>query len=160
MKNFYKILLISISLITFNATADMYVGGGIYSANVNEGQLDDSDTVPAFFFGWKPIDFLAVEAGYYKLGDFSSNLVSMEANAYTVAAVGSIPLWVIDFYGKIGLAAVDYDINNLGDTKTDPFFGVGGAINLGDSIDIYAEFIRFETEVDIDIIGVGIRYQF
>ncbi len=166
MKNMCKVSLIFLSLFTFNVSADIYIGGGIYTSEIDETldsiNIDDSDTVPAIFVGWKPMKFLAIELGYYDLGEYSTNLFTGDATAYTLGVVANVPLWVLDVYAKGGLAVVDYDLplNTESESESDPYYGVGAAINLGSSIDLYAEYLVFDSGINVDMIGVGIKFQF
>jgi hypothetical protein len=175
MKSFYKALFMSSSLFAFNATADMYIGGGVYASNVDQSirgnSLDDDDTVPALFVGWKPVSFLAVEAGYYDLGEYSVTVsdgnakITGDADAFTVGVVGILPIWIVDVYAKAGFAYVDYELSALQQftddgSSTDAYGGVGVNINLGGAVDIYAEYLVFDSEIEVDMLGLGVRLQF
>ncbi|MEH6651321.1 MAG: outer membrane beta-barrel protein [Motiliproteus sp.] len=152
-----------------NAQADdWYIGGGIYSASAEVGTLDESDTVPAFFVGYNFYDgtllMLSVEGGYYDLGKVSSDGNTAEASALTAAGVVSIPFTsIFEFYGKAGVAQVDVKATgavNIDDKSTESFAGVGFGLDILDTIDIYAEYLSFDTAFNSDVVGVGIRLDF
>lgn len=148
------------------AQADMYLAGGAYATSVDTlvaaNDINDSDVAPAIFLGWRPIELLGVEAGYYDLGNFSAPLVDVEAHAFTVAGLVSLELGPIGAYVKGGLASTEIDVNNASDSSTDPFGGVGITIDLMDKLYVYAEALRFtnDADVDVDVIGGGLRFAF
>ena len=72
----------------------------------------------------------------------------------------SVPLWIMDFYGKAGVAFWDYDGRNFDADGEDLYFGLGAAFNIGSSLDIYGEWVRFDQDAEIDALGVGVRWTF
>ena len=153
-----------------NAQADgLYIGGGVYSAQIDSAAIDESDTVPAFFIGYYLIDrnliMLSVEAGYYDLGEASSGGLHAEASALTLAGVATLPITsLFELYAKLGVAQVDITTSgtdfNSDDDSTESFGGVGFGIDFFDTIDIYAEYLAFDTELNSEIFGVGVRLAF
>ncbi|MEH6592579.1 MAG: hypothetical protein V7746_20095 [Halioglobus sp.] len=49
---------------------------------------------------------------------------------------------------------------NVDTDGTDPYYGVGLAFNIGSSLDLYAEWIRFDFDSKIDTLGLGVRWTF
>jgi len=157
-----------------SAHADgFYIGAGVYQAYAEEGNFDDDDTVPALFAGYNFLDtnifMMSAELGYYDLGgyDGSSNNVEydIDASAITLAAVGYIPIGpFFEIYAKAGAAAIslDVEINDVKDDSdgTEAFGGVGFSIDVLDTIDVYAEYLMFDTDVDSQIAGIGVRFAF
>ena len=150
-----------------------YIGAGVYQANVEEGNFDDDDTVPALFAGYNFLDtnifMMSAELGYYDLGGYDGSVGSVEydidASAVTLAAVGYIPIGpFIEIYAKAGVASVsiDTEIDNAKDDAdgTEAFGGVGASIDILDTIDIYAEYLMFDTDVDSSLAGIGVRFDF
>ena len=64
----------------------------------------------------------------------------------------------MDFYARVGLAYWEYDGRNIDEDGNDPYFGLGAAFNIGSSLDIYGEWVRFDQEAKIDSLGLGIRW--
>ena len=150
----------------------LYIGAGIYQADAEKGSFDDDDTVGAFFAGYTFIDtnifMLSGELGYYDLGGYKGNIgnanYDVDAAAYTLAGVGYLPLGpFFELYAKAGIAAVDVDVNS-GDLNSDnggkAFGGIGASIDVLDTIDIYAEYLAFDTTVSSSVAGVGVRFAF
>lgn len=142
------------------AQADMYLGGGVYSTAADAVALkDDSDVVPALFLGWRPIELVGVELGYYDLGGYGN----VDVDAITLAGLLSMELGPVGVYAKAGMADSTVDFSGFGkDSSTDPFGGLGVSIDLMDKLYVYGEYLVFTTDagVDIDALGVGLRYGF
>lgn len=164
MKNVAR-LLATASLLALGtaAHAAFYVGAGAYSTSVDvaAGTIpDDSDVAPAIFAGFRPIELVGVEAGYYDLGSYSG----IDASALTLAGLVSMEIGPVGVYAKGGLAQTTIDLGTLGDDESaDPFGGIGASVDLMDKLYAYGEFLRFthdDAGVDIDVLGVGLRYAF
>lgn len=162
----------AVALPASQANADgFYIGAGAYKADMDFDQFDDDDTVPAAFIGYQFIDtsifMFSAELGYYDLGDFESKnkTVEIEAEALTLAAVAYLPIGpFFEVYAKAGVAQVSLDvktpIGTVDDDGTEGFGGVGMSFDILDTIDIYAEYLMFDTEVDSEMLGVGVRLDF
>ena len=74
--------------------------------------------------------------------------------------MASVPLWIMDFYAKGGAAMWEYDGRNVDADGTDAYYGVGAAFNIGGSLDLYAEWVRFDLETNLDTFGLGVRWTF
>lgn len=180
-----KTTILSLLLSAFIASAaqagNIYIGGGIYSSDseavieaAENFDLDGSDTAQAVFLGYKFTNGIAVEAGYYDLGKFSSEIggdsgfVNSDAlSASIVARINVIP--IVSIYGKAGYAYIENDIKfdsdlldsiTDDDSSTDPLFGLGVDVTLGKSFSIYGEYIRFDNNAQVDLIGAGVRFTF
>jgi hypothetical protein len=94
-----------------------YLGAGVTHSSLTTGnypQTDLNDTTSwKAFGGVRPLKWLAVELGYIDLGNGSGYTVSNEpvtthedSSAWTAYAVGflPVPLPMVDFYGKAGVA--------------------------------------------------------
>lgn len=145
--------------------------------NVDGNNLDDSRTSPAIFLGYKFSHFLSVDVGYYDMGRFTdtATVAAQEVDLnYDVTAVAMginaiLPLKVIDLYAKLGSAAVRKKSSVDGpsgeifldnDNSMETYVGFGGNINLGDHIEVYAEYTRFFADINIDAAGLGVRLLF
>lgn len=157
-------LLATAGLLALGTTAyaGAYIGGGAYSTSVDvtAGTIaDDSDVAPAFFVGWRPIELVGVEVGYYDLGSYSG----IDASAFTLAGLLSMEIGPVGLYAKGGLAQTTIESGTLDDESADPFGGIGVTVDLMDKLYVYGEFLRFthdDAGVDIDALGVGLRYSF
>lgn len=143
----------------------LYIGVGGYQADSDVGD----DTVPAGFLGYTFVDtnflMLSGELGYYDLGDTSNRTTRVEASAATAAAVVSVPLGpFFELYGKGGIAAAEVKVESGGKTDknsdNEGFYGFGASIDILDTIDIYAEYLVFDTEFNSEMYGVGIKLAF
>ena len=174
MKKILLSLFVASLAFTANmAVADIYIGAGanITSLDVNVDTPEDSDTVPSFYVGWKPIKFLALEVGYYDLGayevDPGTGVEEISADAFTLAAVGIIPAFMFDFYAKVGYAeaSVDSTITGL-EEETGAFYALGANVNITKWIDIYLEAQQMtvasvgNSDLDIQLVGAGVRFVF
>jgi hypothetical protein len=146
------------------ASADgFYFGGGAYVSEAKVLTLDETDETLAFIIGYNLIDsnffLFSFELGAYDLGEYSSDDVEVDADAISLAAVGSLPLGpFIELYGKIGAAEVSVEVNDEDFDGTEAFYGVGISFDILDTIDIYLEYLEFDTEVDLNSVGVGIKF--
>lgn len=152
------------------ANADgFYIGAGIYQSDMEVSTYDDDDTIPAAFAGYQFLDtnflMLSAELGYYDLGSYSGTDYKVDADALTLAGVVYVPIGpMFEVYAKAGVASVSIDttLNGLkgDDDGTEAFGGVGVAFDIFDTIDIYAEYLVFDTEVESEIAGIGVRFDF
>ena len=111
------------------------------------------------------IFMLSAELGYYDLGGFSGPGYDVDSDAFTLAAVGYIPIGpFFEVYAKFGVASVSVDTsigNNSKDSSSeDAFGGLGFAFDILDTIDIYAEYLRFDNRIDSELYGIGVRFDF
>lgn len=163
MKNTTRLLCATALLgLGVAAHADMYVGAGAYSTKIDATGLDDRDVAPAIFVGWRPLELVGVEAGYYDFGNFSAAGVDVSANAFTLAGLLSFELGPVGVYAKGGLAGTELTVNSVKDNSSDPFGGVGLSFDLMDKLYVYGEYLRFtnDSNADIDVLGAGLRYAF
>ncbi|VAW48795.1 hypothetical protein MNBD_GAMMA03-1682 [hydrothermal vent metagenome] len=175
MKNLLKSILgaglaASLALSTSTASADgFYIGAGAYKSSIDTNLFSEDDIVPAGFLGYQILDvgvlMLSAELGYYDLGDYSKNGNTVKGSAVTLAGVAYLPVGpFIELYAKVGLASINGETKTNGNKDdfdgTDLFSGAGFAIDIFDTVDIYAEYLRFDTDVDSELIGVGVRLDF
>lgn len=158
------------------SASGFYVGGGAYDTSVNDKidlmEVKDNAVTPAVFVGYRPINMLGVELGYYDLGRMDDKQligkVHLDGQAATAAAVLTLPLGLIDIYGKAGVAYVDgsakFAMPGIAYKKdlsgTDPFVAAGVALNVLNTLYVYTEYQRIESDVKFDMVGVGVRLDF
>lgn len=151
------------------ANAGFYVGAGIYNSGTDEKidnvEFDDDDTSGGLFLGWRPIELVGAEVGYYDFGELEGdNGTKIEGGAVTFAGLLSFELGPVGLYGKGGVANTDFDVKHPSfkddESSTDAFGGVGATIDLLDKLYVYGEFMHFNNDAGIDMFGAGLRFQF
>lgn len=151
----------------------LMLGGGAYwgsvsekTGDLNEFDIDDNSGAYNLDIGWRFNKWIAVDAGYWGLGEYKveSRLgdSKVDSSAWTVGAIGSIPIWIIDIYGRLGAAWYNNDsrIDSISDDGTNAYYGLGVAFNIGGSLDLYGEWTRFDIDTDLDLFGLGVRWTF
>jgi hypothetical protein len=152
------------------ASADgFYIGAGAYESRVSVTSVDDDDVVPAAFLGYQFLDtnflMLSAELGYYDLGSYSGTDYKVDSDALTLAGVVYVPIGpFFEVYAKAGVSSISGD-TVFADVKkdydsTDAFGGVGFSFDILDTVDIYAEYLAFDNELDSEVVGVGVRFDF
>ncbi|MEH6568719.1 MAG: outer membrane beta-barrel protein [Halioglobus sp.] len=173
-------IMTSFQVAAESENAGWFIGGGVYYSGLDdtfddvddigdvfEIDLDDNSTAFNLAGGYRINHWLAVDAGYWDLGNYSSDFdedfgrEKVDATAWTVGGMASVPLWIMDFYARGGAAFWDFDGRGAADSDgTDPYYGLGAAFNVGRSLDIYAEWIRFDLDTEVDTFGLGVRWTF
>lgn len=163
------------------AAADngFYLGAGITQTDfdVSVDGIDESakfdDNSFKVIAGFRPLDWLAVEANYIDLGGGEiedGGGVSLDASAITVSALLLAEFGIVDVYARAGVAKwdADFSVSELPDASDDgwePTYGVGVGVHFG-SIGVRAEYERFSTEsfdqidTDVDTISLSFTYTF
>ena len=159
-----RVLLLAVAVSLQPAAADLYIGAGAYRSEAQFDNLDDSDTTTAVFVGYTFIDtivLLSAELGKYDLGSYRDGGDEIDADAVTLAAVVGLGIGpFIELYAKTGIASTDISINGLSEDGDESFSGVGISFDLLDTLDFYGEYIDFDTDIDSNMVGVGIRLTF
>jgi OmpA-OmpF porin, OOP family len=139
----------------------LYIGAGITNTSVEVDDptfsLDDSDNGYKVILGWRIFNFLAVEANYVDFGtvedsqggtDVSASSDGTDLSALLILTLGKH----VDIFAKGGYVSWDTEIdsNNVNvdsnNDGNDLLYGLGGAFRIGDSLQIRAEYERFEIE--------------
>jgi hypothetical protein len=157
------------------AAADngFYLGAGITQTefdidDIGSGKLDDNSF--KLIAGFRPLDWLAVEANYIDLGGESGDGSSLDAKATTISALLLKEFAVVDVYARLGMAnwKVDVDFDDLGSTDDDgwePTYGVGIGAHFG-SLGLRAEYEVFKADLfdsidaDINTLSLSFTYTF
>ncbi|MEM1110494.1 MAG: outer membrane beta-barrel protein [Pseudomonadota bacterium] len=176
-------ILTASTLVAQTASADgtgWFVGGAVQWGQVDDSLDDDDidigDDIEALFDdnavgfnaggGYRFNKWLAIDAAYWDLGEFASDRLddgeklNFDLTAISLGGIVSVPLWVLDVYGRIGAAYLEADGRFVDADSTEPYFGVGAALNVGGSLDFYLEYVRIEGDVAIDTAGLGVRFTF
>lgn len=167
-------------LASYQASADdgLMIGAGAYYAQIDDGfRIDDIEDVFDIDFddnsfsynlqaGYRFNNWLSIDAAYWDLGEYKSDVfddgskTKFETEAWTIGGMLSVPLWIFDVYAKGGAAFWESDGRLVDEDGTDPYYGVGAALNIFRSLDLYAEWVRFDLETDLDTVGIGVRWTF
>ena len=172
------LLAIGANIAMADSTGFFIAGGGNYAeldASI-EDDIDFEDDLEAFFddkaagynlgAGYRFNKWLAVDAAYWDLGEFKSDKLSsgqkigFDTSVWTVGGIVSVPLWILDVYGRAGAAMWEVDSRFIDDDGTDLYYGAGVALNIFGSLDVYAEYVRFDADEAIDSLGLGLRFTF
>lgn len=128
----------------------------------NVANCDSADRSLRFSVGYQFTPNVGAELGYTSFGtlfDASDDVVvaKQEANAWTLSALGTMPLGErFGLLGRLGFAS--YDVNNSGsiqgvpvesENSIKPYVGLGAKFNLSESFALRAEY-----QVYTDISGV------
>ena len=177
------LLACSLALFHGHAAADsdgLFISAaGLYGQvddDFNFDDVEDEDDLKALFddssigynagAGWRFNKWLALDVGYWDFGEFNSDRLGngvkaeIEPTTWTAGGIVSVPLWILDVYARGGVAIWDADSDNFNDDGEDPYYGVGAALNIFGSIDLYAEVVRFELNTDVDTANLGLRITF
>src|SRR5688572_3011431 len=144
-----------------------YLGAGISQANTELslsglGSDDVDDTGFKIIAGWRPLDFLAVEANYMDLGGDSEAGTSIDSSAISVSALLLAEIGIVDLYARAGMVNWDTEFTDAGDSVSDdgwePTYGVGVGVHFG-SVGARLEYERFSAEpFDDEIDGLDLDF--
>ena len=153
------------------AAADngFYLGAGITSSKFDVGSASDSldDNSYKIIAGFRPLDWLALEANYIDLGSESDGFgTSLDAQAFTVSGLLIAEFAVIDLYARLGMANwkldAEFDNLNASDDGWEPTYGVGIGAHFG-SIGVRAEYESFQVsdfDFDVNTVSLSVTYTF
>jgi hypothetical protein len=157
------------------AAADngFYVGAAVGQANVEVDNLSGissadfkgDDTGYKFIVGFRPLDWLSLEANYVNFGEpedtVAGTRIQTEGDGLTAFAVGFLPIGPVDIYGKAGIITFDTQLAGVNDEGTELAYGVGAQFRfLG--FGVRAEYELFEADSldDLNMLSVGVTYTF
>ena len=163
-----------------------YAGVGVGAGNLNasgsditglaDAQLDTSNTIYTVRAGYRFNNNLAVELGYYDLGNYAFHgsgvgAVDGTARAKSVglSLVGIIPIDQFDFYGRIGYARSELKVNASTNLIATPFnskekqneatYGVGAHWNIDRYVGLYIEWMK-NDKIKVDGYYFGVDFRF
>jgi len=152
------------------AAADngFYLGAGITDTKFDAGgediTLDDNSF--KLIAGWRPLDFLAVEANYIDLGSDSEAGLEVDASAITVSGLLLAEIGIVDLYARVGFANWNVDVSGFGvsDSQDDwePTYGAGVGLHFG-SIGARLEYETFNAgdfDADVNTLSLSVTYTF
>jgi hypothetical protein len=182
-------LAVAALLLAGNAYAQSgaYIGGSVGSATVAI-DIPDEDLGEVFKFdendfAWKgfagynfdlgALD-LAVEVGYVDLGapsaDMLGSSVELDVNGWDVFGVLGVDIGPIGMFAKAGMVSWDASasidgLNAGGDDGSDPAYGIGARLALG-NLEIRGEYEMFDiepedtTSADVYMLSLGLVHNF
>lgn len=135
------------------AGTGLYIGADVGNADFGS----DDDTAFKLYAGYKFHPNVAVEGGWASLFDKGG----VEATSLEVVAVGILPLAPqFSLLGKLGFASIDVDSPAGGDTKTELTYGIGAQYDVTPKIGVRAQWQRYDTDQEIDLLSVGVLFRF
>jgi hypothetical protein len=154
------------------AAADngFYLGAGLTNTEFDIEDVSGDDNGFKLIAGFRPLDWLAVEANYIDLGGDEAGGSSLDSNATTISALAIAEVGVVDLYAKLGLASWNFDLDDdelgsFSDDGWEPVYGVGVGAHFG-SLGVRAEYEMFqadlfdELDTDVSILSVSFTYTF
>jgi OOP family OmpA-OmpF porin len=131
-----------------------------FYAGAEVGQADfgtDDDTAFKILGGYQFHTNIAAEIGYGMLFDKNSaEVTSLEA-----VAVGIFPLAnQFSIIGKLGFANVDVETPVGSDDKTELTYGVGVQYDFNRNLGLRAQWQRYDTDEEVDLISIGAVWRF
>lgn len=147
-----------------------YIGGSYGQAKVEVddsfAELDGDDTGYKFIVGFRPLDWLAVEANYVDFGKVEGDdEETAESKGISVFGVALLPLGPIDLFAKGGLVKWDIEVGSGDDISKEDgnnlAYGAGVQFRLL-SLSIRAEYEKFDVAEyeDLNMMSVGFTYTF
>jgi OOP family OmpA-OmpF porin len=155
------------------AAADngFYLGAGLTKSEFDADELG-SDSLDDNSFkviaGFRPLDWLAVEANYIDIGSEDDGTFSLDASAITVSGLLIAEVGLVDLYARLGMANWKLDagiagVGNASDDGWEPTYGVGVGAHFG-SIGVRAEYEKFslsdDYDADVNTISLSVTYTF
>jgi OOP family OmpA-OmpF porin len=164
-----------------------YLGASVGSATL---ELEDSnssadfagdDTAVKVAAGYRFLKWVAVEASYEDYGQPEDDVLGVrlrgEFSAFSVCALGLLPLGNFDLFARGGiarwdgsLAAVDFGVD-VSEDNTDPLFGLGAQYRAGQlaiRLEYEALLLGFDDDADderdgddwVDLVSIGVTWTF
>jgi len=159
------------------ADTGFYLRGTVGHAGIDGSHLgdvaDDSDSAYGIDFGWRFLPWLAVEAGYNKLGDFDLNcdpptgqgcvavvVPPLDVDSVEVGLAARVPFGDSGFFGQARAGMHRWDIG-FGGKDEDPYYGVGLGYGFNERFSLSLNFDRYEAAaLDVDRMGLGFEVAF
>jgi opacity protein-like surface antigen len=144
------------------------VGEDFDSGNLDEFEIDD--TAFKIIAGFRPLDFLAVEANYMDLGSASENVGGVQfdadAKAFGAYVIGFLPITLVDLYAKVGVVhwqteASAGNIFDIDDDGTEFGYGAGAQVRFG-SLAARLEYEQFDVDNTdgVELLSLGLTWTF
>jgi OOP family OmpA-OmpF porin len=133
------------------AETGWYVGGSIGQASLE----DEEEMSWRIAAGYRVSRTFGVEVGYANLSDFGfggDDVTSME-----VVATAGFPIANrFSLYGLLGMARLEAD----DESENELTFGFGAQYDFSPNVGLRAQWQRYNTDEEIDVLSIGIVYKF
>lgn len=149
------------------------VGGSLGSARYKGDDIggaatsDRSSSGGKLYGGYSFSPNLGLEAGYARLGTFSSSAAEVKADGFYADLVGSVPLGNnFSALGRVGVFNGKLDSNVAGsDRGTSYKLGAGVQYDIDKNLGVRGEWERYRfdalgTKANADMLSVGLNYRF
>jgi OOP family OmpA-OmpF porin len=138
-----------------------YVGGAFGQADIGP----DDDTAWKLFGGYDINRHFAVEVAYSDLGEVTELGVNTDARAYELSGLLKFPLGnQFSIYGLGGIANVKAEtsgpLGTVSDDSTELTWGLGAQMNLSPTFGLRAQWQRYETDEEVDVVSLGLLWKF
>jgi opacity protein-like surface antigen len=156
-----------------------YISGSYGGYKSHGGEFKDDNDLLGAALGYQFNEFFALEAEYIDFGKFGDDDVKAKLKGVGLSAVGRLPLTQsFGVYAKAGAFASAFDVDAFDESETydevNPFVGAGVDFRVTDSLTAFAEYARYNVDIDEDDFNgqitndgpdfdtgrVGLKYQF
>ncbi len=135
------------------AVPGFYIGAEVGQADFGS----EEDTAFKIIGGYQFHRNIAVEAGYGLLFDKGG----AEVTALEIVAVGLFPVMDrLSVIGKLGFANVDVETSVGSADKTELTYGLGVQYDFTRNLGARAQWQRYDTDQEVDLLSIGIVYRF
>jgi OOP family OmpA-OmpF porin len=145
--------------VSAGAIAQQTFAPGFY-IGAEVGQADfgsDEDTAFKLIGGYQFHRNIAAEIGYGMLADKGGT----EVTSLEVVAVGMFPVMDrLSVIGKLGFANVEFESGPISEDSTELTYGVGVQYDFTRNLGARAQWQRYDTDNEVDLLSVGIVYRF
>jgi hypothetical protein len=168
-----SVLLLGSAAPSFAADNGFYIGGSVGQVNLeinniggfSQADFDADDTAFKFIAGFRPLDWLAVEASYVNFGEPEDTVlgtkVETEGDGISAFAIGFLAIGPVDLFAKGGVIAWDTKVSGFDEDGSDLAYGAGAQFRFL-SLGIRAEYEIFDVDEidDFSMVSVGVTYTF
>ena len=177
-------LLMTAAMLALGCTAaqaadnGFYLGGSVGQSNIQSVdevqnlQFDGTDTAYKIIAGFRPLDWLGVEANYVDLGnpdDTVANVpVQSDGSGFSAFAVGFLPVGPVDLFAKAGFIKWDASVSapslpalSLENDGSDFAYGAGVQFRVL-SLTVRGEYEVFDIEDldEVNLLSIGVMWTF
>jgi OmpA-OmpF porin, OOP family len=181
------LLLVASAACADDPPTGFYLGAGVGTATLeledsnSTADFDADDTGFKIAAGYRFLKWVAVEAAYEDYGQPEDDVLGVrlrgEFNAFSVSALGLLPLGNFDLFARGGIARWDGSLTaesfgvDVSEDNTDPLFGFGAQYRFGQlaiRLEYEALLLGFDDDDDderdgddwVDLLSVGVTWTF
>lgn len=132
-----------------------FVTGSYGGYKSHGGAFEDENDLIGVSAGYHFNPFFTLEADYLDFGKFGDDDVSSELKGLGVSARGRLPVTdIFGVYAKAGAFSSSFDVEAFDNSETydevNPYVGAGVDFKVSRSVTAYAEYDRFNVDIDED----------